>query len=672
MIAMLAMMALSQTPQHRLVFQPNLQRLGSGSVPFSLSSAASFTFGGNIGALPVCTGDAHCVALCYVSSGTTWACKGNSGADVGVISQGVSPGSESTFAPGALARSAVGDLSAPTATGAAFSNLMAGDFTIMSSGIWHANGVTGNSAYVSIGDATNLANLFSMFSSPTTFTCSYGESGVYPNATVSGPLEGWAVVSCRRGGNNRIARVNGTDGTTVSTAGTRGIDAGLTVGFGRERPLALGRNLAGPLAWVAFYDESKSTTWLRGTENAYWGVGLDAGLGLSGLIGLADDAGANVNFFAAGAHVVSVDLGLRTVAQQTDNIQAKWATDPFDVSAWTNVGTPLVGADRLLTSPFARWLQDGGCWNLEDDSAAAFEGKESAELQRTNGTEANHGWNMKVWASKGDSGTTRDRMRIAIVAPLGVFLSDGGAEEDCDFTLDDTIKPYECVGYTTDAGVTSVKGRVLVGNAAATTGSATVCNAQDTAHVYSQLSVANTTAFGASGEQLDPSGWPFTTDGGSSAQGKYEIVFTPINAISTPQWDNGHSLVYLFDAYTSSPVHSAVFVYGYQMAGRALARVTGPSGNATEFLVDNTVLVPGQRYAASLEWRPVGADRCNVWYRFNSCSGALASCMATSIQGSLTDGTGYCPAQPEAVKLGNRYDNTVPTSVFVNAVRVYQ
>jgi hypothetical protein len=633
---------------------------------FQASASATTSFSGRpIGTGLPCTGVSACLRRCYVTSGTTYACFDNTGASVETVSQGTSPTAEDTFAPGRRARSNVTDANAPTiATSTVLSNMLAGDFTAICMGIAHANGITGNSAYVSIGHATAIDNVFSMFVGSGNFTCSYGESGSYPSATVPAPAEGWAVVSCRRSGNNRIARVNGTDGTTTSTAGVRGIDAGLTVGIGRERPGAAGRNQAGPSMECAFYGASMSSTFLRYAENVgIWGVSLDAGAGNSGMVGLLNDAGTDVDFFAGGAHVVSPDRGLRTVGQTSTNADNNWAADPFDVSSWTNVGTPLVGASGIA-NPFSRWQQATGCYNLEDNDNAAFEGKESAELQRTTNVGAAHAWNVRVWASIGDAGTTRDRMRLVVRSPDGVMRSDAGGEEYCDFTLDGTVRPYDCTAQTTDAGVTTVKGRVLVGNTAATTGSVTVCHAQDTPMFYPQLALASSTAFGAGDERLDPSGWPST-----SLKGKYEVVFTPLWNINT-QWDNGAGVLYLLDAYTNAPVHSVVLVGGYQMAGRFLARVTNSGGSATEFLVDGVSLTPGQRYAASMEWRPRGAGRCRVVFRMNSCAGSAASCTATTILGS--EPNGYCPAQPAAARIGNRYDDTVPTSVFVDAVRVYQ
>jgi hypothetical protein len=632
--------------------------LGSAQAPLSVALEYSWAASGT---LPTCTGDATCRFLCYVSTGTTWVCVDNTGANVGTIAQGTAPTAENTFAPSRIARSNVSDTTAPSGTGSVFDNIMAGDVTIIAGGIWHPNGATANSAFVSIASA-DINNVLSMHVGSGALSCTYGESGSFPIATVTAPLQGWAVVSQRRAGNVRTCRVNGTDGTPVSTAGTRAAGTTTTASFGRERPGAAGRNLAGPLAFVAGYSEAKSTTWLKTTENAFWGAISDTGGGSSGLLGLPDDAGTNVDFFAAGAHPVSPDRGLRTVGQVNDNIQALWAVDPFDVSSWTDVGTPLIGASSIA-NPFSRWQQAGGCYNLEDNSAAAFEGKESDELQRSTGAGAAHGWNVRVWASIGDAGTTRDRMRIALVSD-GVFSVDAGAEVDCDFTLTNTVQPYDCVGYTTDAGVTTVKGRVLVGNTAATTGSVTVCNAQDTAHPWPQLSLANATAFGASDDSLSPATWPSTAN-----RGKYEVVFTPLWDINGPQWDNNAGVLYLFDAFTAGPVHSVVFVGGYQMAGRFLARVTDSGGAATEFLLDGVSLTPWQRYAVAMEWEPTSSG-CAVTFRMNSCAGAPSACFATVVVAG--NPAGVCPDQPTGVNLGDRYDDTVPTSVFIDAVRVYQ
>lgn len=662
MIAMLVMMALSQTPQHRLVLQPNLPRLSSAAlVPFSLSSSG-FSYG-SVGTLPTCSGDAHCIALCTVNAGATaWQCVDSAGASLGTVTQGTGTTYQGTFAPGLSAMKDVTSAKTPRLVATALNPIWKADHTVIMGGY-----TTSQTSAIQhwMGFDDGAANSFYAREESAKIHCNwFGAGGGRDVSDAPSAVNGWSVVSCRRSGNNYIGRSNGADSSTVAGASISANNAVGTSYYMGDRQSA-GNPMRGPLAFVAFYDEAKSTTWFKNAESSFWGVGFDAGLGLSGLTGMANDAGTDVDFFQSGAHIVSAARGLRTVGQYNDNIQAKWATDPFSVASWTDVGTPVINAN-IASGPFSRWKNAAECDEIVEVNAAAFEGKASAELQRNNGAGPAHGWNMRVWATSGSTGVTRDKMRIAIVSPNGVFLSDGGAEEDCDFTLTSSVRPYDCVGYTTDAGVTSVKGRVLVGNTAAAVGSVTVCNAQDTAHPYPQLSVTNDTAFGFASDSIDPSSWPST-----GAKGKYELVFTPVGSINGTAWDNVAGTIYLFDAYNVALDHNVVMVGGYQIAGRLLVRSTASGANFTEFLVDGVTMTAGQRHALSMEWRPVGA-KCNLWVRFDSCPGSAASCVATTVVASSTDGTGWCPGQPANLKLGNRFDNTVPSSINVDAVRVYQ
>lgn len=627
----------------------------------SYSLFQSYTFNAP-GALPPCSGDAHCVALCYVSSGTTWTCIDNTGAAVGSISQGTSPTTENTFAPGLVARSAVNGTNAPTATGAAFDNLLGGDLTVISGGIWHTNGLA-NEAFAYLVNPGSLGNFLAAGVASGNFTCTFEESSsTFAPATLA-PLSGWAVVSCRRSGNTRIARVNGADGIAVTTAGTRGVTSGVTAGFG-VAPNNTSVFLNGPLAFVAFYSESKSTSWLTATENGFWGSNLDTGSGVSGLIGLPNDDGINVDFFSGGAHLVSPSKGLRTVGNNADNIQGKWAADPTDVSSWTQINNPRV-TTNVMSGPTARWNNGTAeCDRIWDVDAGAGRGAQSAELQRSTVAGAAHGWNVRVWAAAGDAGTTTNQMRVRLTSD-GVFSTDGGTQLDCDFTLTGTPAPYDCQATTVDAGATTFKGTVLVNNVAGTQGSITVCHAQETPHYFPQLMVLNNTAFGAGVDTFDPSAWPNT-----AAKGKYEVVFTPLWDFSA-QWDNAAGTNYLFDAFDGTPSHVATIIGGYTQSANLMSRVTNGL-NFTEFDTSGQSSTPNQRYAVSLEWIPTGGGHCKVWQRYNACAGAASACFATTIINSSTDGTGWCPGQPTSLHLGNRYDATVPTSDFIDAVRIYQ
>lgn len=634
-----------------------------GAHDFAEFAPASTYFGQSVGTLPTCTGDSSCVMICKVTSGgSSWNCYTNTGADAGVVTQGTGTTYQDTFGPGLKAMSDVTSAKAPRVVSTSLDALFKADHTIVMGG--YATTLTDPTYQHWIGANDGSSRIFYVRNESGSLLCVWSGAGGTRSASSTVAVNGWTVASCRQSGTDHYARNNGADGPLVSGAAITANLTAATPYYMGDRETA-GLPMRGPLAFVAFYSEAKSDTQLRGIENSFWGVGLDAGLGLSGVVGLPNDAGTRVDFFAALAHAVSPDRGLRTVGQ-TENVDNNWAADPFAVESWTNVGTPLVGVN-VASGPFAAWKNTAECDNLEDNDGAAFEGKASGELQRSIQTLAQHAWTIRVWASKGDAGTTRDKMRLALVSADGIFLSDGGLEEDCDFTLDDTVKPYDCKGFTTDAGVATVKGRVLVGNTAATQGSITVCHAQDTPRPYAQLAVTNSTAFGSGNFQLDTTGWPST-----SLKGKYEIVFTPLNNVSGSDWDNANGLIYLFDAnVAASSAHAVVIIPGYSVAGHMLMRST-QGANSTEFDVTGISTTAGQRYAVSMEWRPVGGGRCNLWARFNSCSGNAASCAASTVVASSTDGTGYCPDQPTVVRLGDRYDQTVPSSVFIDAVRVYR
>lgn len=622
-------------------------RDGTCGSSFQLAAEHNFvSLGAASGTAPTCTGDATCVALCYVTSTPEWQCFDNTGAQIGTMSQNGSTFVGSFAANGAKVVNDITGANAPTGSISAIDNLWGQDYTIIGAGFGTTQSdLTFQHFFQHPG--------FGYIRNDGAFNC---QSGAV-SATVGNPVvDGWAVWSCRKSGNSHVARWNGGNGSPA--VGSDGlVPLSGTSYFGR-RSTDTQFPLRGPLMWMAFFNTSKSDTYMQQVEANFFGVTrpMAANSGLVRLAGLDNTALAagQADVFETGGFMVSRTLGLRIQAGFTNT----WAAAPFDASTWTQVSTPTI-TTNVAAGPFSRWHNTNEGDLVQDTSGAAFQGFVAAASA---GAVAGN-YTAEFWVSKGTVGTTQDKVRVD-------WTTDGTGATACNFT-GLTTTPQRIVCTTAIGGSpTSVKANLFEGNAAADQGSFIVYHGQQhpTNLVYPPL--LNNVAMGDWTQSFDPAaaGWPQT-----GQHGKYEVLFTPL-IDENSQWTAPGTL-YLFDANQTPGVtdHSIVMILGYTAPGIVLGSSRNAASQATDIQVSGITLVAGGLYAISTEWTPHGAGHCDIILRLNRCAGDSATgCTATTAIGSVTDGTGICPAQPTKVNLGNRYDNTVPSSGWISAIRVYR
>lgn len=606
--------------------------------------------------MPLAVDTTGLVATCRVSAGgSSWECVDSAGASFGTVTQGTGTTYQNTNL-GPRAMSDVTSAKAPHLVSATLDTLWKGDHTVVMAGYGTTQTDATFQHWFGFSDGTNT--VFARNDSGT-FKCAWTGSGGSATASngTTAVVDGWAVTSCRASGNDHYARVNGTD-SVVATHAT--ISGNVTVGTGYymgDRQSA-GLPLRGPYAWVAFYNVAKTDAQLKVIERSWWGGDTRVGGGgLATATYCLDTDGGQVDCYFSGANMVG-PLGLRTVRGTTAT--NKWAADSLLATSGTDVGSPTITAG-VGPGPFFRLRNKNVEAQILDDDASAFEGKQGASGYVGNGY-----YTTSFYLSAGDAGTVVTKARLKIDVTGGGW-DDAGTTYACDVTgLTYAGSRYSCQSpfFYADAGSPTVKSSILVGNAVSDTGSINVSQRQLTAAGWATVPIIDNTARGNSAQTIDPvtDAWPTTTNGG-----KYEIVFTPVYSAASDSWDEQTDTIYLFDSHDATPEHGVVTLFGYNTAGRAMAR-TENGGSQTEFIEDGVSLTPYSLYAVSMEWLPV-AGGCSVVWRFNSCSGSVSGCHATTAHGSTS--SGVCPAQPTAVNLANRLDGTVPTDVNIAAVRIY-
>ena len=657
MLTALAMVALCQAPQPRLFLQPNLKRQGAGSSDRAFSPWTEYLFA-NPGALPSATvPTTNLVAICMVNAGgTAWTCTDKNGTSLGTVTQGT--GTTYQWTPfGYYSLSDVTSAKAPSLVAASLDSIWKADHTVILAGYGTALTNASFQHWFGFNDGSNY--LFVRNDSGN-FKCEWNGGGGFKSPAVSNysPVDGWSVVSCRRSGNDHYARVNGVDSAAANGSTITGnIGAGTSYYFGDRWPGA-GLPLRGPEAWAFIYNDDLTTTQLAAAESGFWGVDSRVAASLASETYCLDADGGQVFCYYKGGAMVG-PLGMRTVRGNTAT--NKWAADSLLATGGTDVGTPTITA-AAGAGPFYDVESSNTCAMVVDDAAGAFEGKKGADGYVGNGY-----YTASFYMGAGDAGTVVDKARIQVDVTGGGWI-DAGTTHTCDVSgMTYAIARQNCQTplFYADAGSPTVRASYLVGNAASDTGSIQVCQRQLTAAGWPTVPITTNVARGNSAQSMNPvtDGWP---DAGLG--GKYEIVFAPVYSAASDSWDEQTDTIYLFDAHDGTPEHGVVTLFGYNIAGRAMAR-TELGGASTEFLLDGVSLTPGSLYAVSMEWRPDGVGTCAVKWRWNSCSGTVAACSATTLRGSTAGGV--CPAQPTAVNLANRYDSTVPTDVNIAAVRIF-
>lgn len=596
-----------------------------------LRLAATYSFG--TFALPTVESGA---ALCKVNAaGTEWECVGSTGAAAGSVAQGTGTTYQGTFAGDIKALSDITDAKAPVWTHSGLS-IFAGDFTVI---------ITGFATTAS--DATYQywieAGNFAIRNEGTSARARFGTAGLTAD-NVAATRDNWVIMTARKNGTSHTLRVNGETGTPNVFADDLPTGFG-NIGFGSFLPLR------GPMAWAYFVPRHLSDAEVAAIENQWHGApALSVASASPQCIDNTAISG-QVDCFAADAvPLVSATLGLRTVRAY----QNFWSATPLSLASGTDVATPTITAD-VAAGPFSRMLNGAlECDLMVDNNGAAFEGKQGA----TGGTGEGF-WSADYFLAAGTSGTTRTTARITI------DVAGGTGSTTCDVTgLTSTPTRAHC---STTAGdtPTSVRSSILVGNAAADTGSVVVCHSQMTASAYAEPPTRHGSAIGSSHFNTNIAAAPF-----NASRGRYEVVFTPLFDTNT-QWLSNTDNIRLIDVSETSPGHLAYIIFGYQQAGDMQAVTVGGGGDPAQVNVaaGGLGLDAGQLYAASIEWTGNGSTNCTATVRLNACAGSVAACTATT---SLGSGTGACPIAPDVVYLGERYSEQLNSSANYKEFRVYR
>lgn len=627
-----------------------------GPPPFVLVD--NFVMTSGPGAIPTCTGDPDCVMQCRVSTGPAWACFDNAGAAVSGVTQGTSTTYVDTFARGTLALNDVSDTTAPFIVSSALRSLITGNYTVIGAGY----GTTANgSGFEEWWAQYDGSHEMQGYSSGGAWVCSDGNGSQAATTANSAARDGWSVVACMRSGTTITAIMQGdlANQGTKTQAASSAVTSG-NFYFGRFT--STGTAMRGPLGWVNFYSVAKGGTWIQQKSWDWYGAKniVTNQSNVPQLLGREGDGGF-VDMFAPKAIITDATLGQKS--QKT--FKNYWAADPLAAATWTDVGTPTV-TSNASSGPFSRWKNAAECDLIVDDDGSNFEGKRSASAAA-----AGNGWyNATCYLKAGTSGTTTTAARIRI--------NTDGTVDAGSVTCDVTGLSSSAARYPTGNGcfawidaATTVTADVLVGNGTSTTGSITTCQCQLTPTLYPESPTVDNGVKGNGWVQLDAGSWP----SGPGLKGKVEVVFqhpwdsTPLVHLA------GHGITsFVLDAFSTVPQHVVTMeATGLSNLPDLIGLMYGPLTNQeNKFDVTGagSTVLSFTWYVMSMEWRPSGTG-CVAKFRFDRCADP-ATCHATTIIAQNTGAAGECPDVMVAANLGQRYDGTDPSSIWVPAVRVYR
>ena len=338
---------------------------------------------------------------------------------------------------------------------------------------------------------------------------------------------------------------------------------------------------------------------------------------------------------------------------------ATWATDNLDASSWTVVGTPTTTVN-VDSGPFSSWRNTAEGDRVVDDDAAAFEGYEAV----TSAGVAVDRFTVSCFLKQGDTGITTTKARL--------ILRQSGTTDvaTCDKTLTSAWVRYTCSG-TTSGPPTSVRGRVLVGNATADTGSILVSQCQVNADGWAAAPLIGNGAVGVddlSSTLAEVAAW--TKTGGT----RHEVIFTP---------DFSRSDIFdLSDTYEPVDLDEVthtdhrVLLWHYYNLPHAMATrgAAAPLTETDTYAASDIPESAGHTYAFSARWVPVGGGFVNHYLYFNECPGSVSACEATTLIASDTTGTKRAPVTADWgwLRIGCRYNKIACMSGHIARVRIWE
>lgn len=301
-------------------------------------------------------------------------------------------------------------------------------------------------------------------------------------------LVGHAVTSLTGTVSVNPDEINLTSAAVSITSGTGGV-----LGFNQDcvPNCATGSIASGSMAAIIVYSTAKTDTEVNTMRLNAYGLLVDATQPVRVIRDAREWAqpwltGNRAEPFSRGTPVVtSRGIEIHAGSEATRPSGTGWILDNastgsshkgLDASTWTDTASPPTVNTNVAAGYFGAWaLNDTAGTEMDelvDDNAAGDEGK-TGTLNCID-TAATGKYTMSIVARTGATGTTRDKMRLAI-------STDGAVGSPCTTwermrdgasvtTLTSTPEFYSC-GFTVTGVPTFVHGQVLVGSASADTGS---------------------------------------------------------------------------------------------------------------------------------------------------------------------------------------------------------
>lgn len=620
---------------------------------FRLNQTAAST-----SSLPTCTVGVGCELQCRCVA-DAWACVDEAGASVAVTAGSGVIGMDTIW--GRCALDEITDARAPALT-SAFDAVFAGAHTVLITGY----STTHNDATYQIVFTNNpgAGSATIIREEGTTGRTLAGTYTAIGGAGASFKL-GWNMTASVSSAANDAFTFN-TGGVTGSSGAGAYTDPTTTVvQFGRRA--AGGLAMYGPLESVTIYSDDKTADEIEAMLHTWAGIPADASSpvlhsrpGQQFVIdgdGRAQPLGWNV------PHVSSGGIELQPNSSGPTNAPAGsgWATDATDVDSWTDVGTPTITANQAA-GPFAAWRVGPGSNEADlvvDNDAAAKEGLQGVlgcgDAQNVTGD-----YTASCYVRSGTSGTTTTEVTIAV-------QTDGTGSLECEFTdLTTSFVRKECYAAITGSP-TSIKGRVLVGDDAADTGSVIVSQCQCENRGYATAPKPNNEATADDVwtiPETETDTWPSGETVGADIEIVFQVDFEhPTEAfdylmlhdtINDAGDDHADFLGVEYVTKATSPVRARV-------ALRPQNETLAGDGSDTDTFADLPgVVEAGQWYVMRFRYTPMGEvggiPRVAHYIYWDECADP-ATCTATTLIGSDTTGNKYAQDDTRDIAyFGRRYD----------------
>jgi hypothetical protein len=619
--------------------------------------------------IEACTTANNCVLDCTATtSGGPWACVNGSGATVNVT-QGT--GADTVTTPWGTALKQVTDAKAPKlSTPSAFETFWTQPHTVVTFGYsttqtssipFELAQFTGSPNGFRMRFNDNFCNWFNSAATPTSIAVT--GSGLIPQAS-----NGWNVMSCRKAGTGAssvyTARANGISSSSSAWPFDPGAPTGGNLFFGRDS-VSSGIPLDGPLHRVRLYNAAISDARLAALEAAYQGGGL---LAADGTTLIDHTSGAQVFYvdpltgkaWPYGNGTAEVESTGIPVEERNDTEVGgagnNWAADGLNVSSWTDVGTPIVTTNQA-SGPFSTWKNTAEADLIADDDAAAFEGK-SANNSCDNAVDHD---TASCWIAPGTSGTTTTKARIDWVVTGGGTATPSS----CDFTLGAGFNRYSCPTVTSGT-VTTLKGRVLVGNAASDTGSILVSQCQCDRQARAQTGLmADATSQGRDSYHIPTTATAAWHAAGVRNNGTLREVFTLNHDVPGDELSDAADSWFLEDMSNAGESDHRMTLF-YEVAGslnhQLCFRLEDADGDTTNVDIcssPNITFARNTQYVVRAQWKACDATHTDRWLYVDTCADA-ATCDATTLAASDTSCTLKNIADDTwgRMWLGNRFSNS--------------